>query len=88
LGGPLELLLLDSSSGTGSEMTELVRVARRASPDLRVIFLMSDTNASPADMTQLGAFAALFKPVEPTAVVGLAQDALGRARQTSLVRDN
>jgi DNA-binding NtrC family response regulator len=84
----VELLLLDSSSGTGSEMMELVRVARRASPDLRVIFLMSDTNASPADMTQLGAFAALFKPVEPTAVVGLAQNALGRARQTSLVPGN
>ena len=83
--GPVEVLLLDSSSGTGTEMTELVRVARRTSPNPRVIFLFSDTVANPADMTQVGAFAALLKPVEPTIVVGLAKNALSTGRQTLLV---
>ena len=32
MSGPVEVLLLDSSSGTGTEMMELVRVARRMSP--------------------------------------------------------
>jgi dolichol-phosphate mannosyltransferase len=82
LSGPVEVLLLDSSSGTGSEMMQLIRVARRASP---LIFLMSDTNTSLADMTQVEAFTALFKPVERTAVGGLAQNALGRARETLFV---
>jgi len=85
MAGPVEVLLLDSSSGTGSEIMELVRVARRTSPNPRVIFLYSDTDASPAEMTQVGAFAALLKPVEPTLVVGLAQNALSRGRQTLLV---
>jgi dolichol-phosphate mannosyltransferase len=85
MSGPVEVLLLDSSSGTGTEMTELVRVARRTSPNPRVIFLFSDTDANPADMTQVGAFAALLKPVEPTIVVGLAKNALSTGRQTLLV---
>ena len=85
MSGPVEVLLLDSSSGTGTEMTELVRVARRTSPNPRVIFLFSDTVANPADMTQVGAFAALLKPVEPTIVVGLAKNALSTGRQTLLV---
>ena len=85
LNGPVEVLLLDSSSGTGAEMMELVRVARRTSPNPRVIFLLSDSNANPADMTQVGAFAALLKPIEPTIVVGLAQNALGRGRQALLI---
>jgi CheY-like chemotaxis protein len=85
MSGPVEVLLLDSSSGTGTEMMELVRVARRTSPNPRVIFLLSESDANPADMTQLGAFAALLKPVEPTIVVGLAQNALTRGRQTLLV---
>jgi CheY-like chemotaxis protein len=85
MSGPVEVLLLDSSSGTGTEMTELVRVARRTSPNPRVIFLFSDTVANPADMTQVGAFAALLKPVEPTIVVGLARNALSTGRQTLLV---
>jgi len=85
MGGPVEVLLLDSSSGTGTEMTELVRVARRTSPNPRVIFLFSDRDANPADMTQIGAFAALLKPVEPTIVVGLAKNALNTGRQTLLV---
>jgi dolichol-phosphate mannosyltransferase len=84
MSGPVEVLLLDSSSGTGTEMMELVRVARRTSPNPRVIFLLN-TDANPADMTQLGAFAALLKPVEPTIVVGLAQNALTRGRQMLLV---
>jgi CheY-like chemotaxis protein len=85
MGGPVEVLLLDSSSGTGTELTELVRVARRTSPNPRVIFLFSDRDANPADMTQIGAFAALLKPVEPTIVVGLAKNALNTGRQTLLV---
>jgi CheY-like chemotaxis protein len=85
MSGPVEVLLLDSSSGTGNEMLELVQVARRTSPNPRVIFLVSDTDANPADMTQVGAFAALLKPVEPTIVVGLAQNALGRGRQALLI---
>jgi glycosyltransferase involved in cell wall biosynthesis len=85
VNGPVEVLLLDSSSGTGTEMMELVRVARRTSPNPSVIFLLSDTDANPADMTQVGAFAALLKPVEPTIVVGLAQNALSRGRETLLV---
>lgn len=85
MSGPVEVLLLDSSSGTGTEMTELVRVARRTSPNPRVIFLFSDTVANPADMTQVGAFAALLKPVEPTIVVGLAKNALSTGRQTLLI---
>lgn len=84
MSGPVEVLLLDSSCGTGSEMTELVRVARRTSPNPRVIFLFSDRDANPADMTQIDAFAALLKPVEPTIVVGLAQNALNTDRQTLL----
>jgi hypothetical protein len=36
-------------------------------------------------MTQIGAFAALLKPVEPTIVVGLAKNALNTGRQTLLV---
>jgi glycosyltransferase involved in cell wall biosynthesis/CheY-like chemotaxis protein len=80
--GPVEVLLLDSSCGTGTEMVELVRVARRTSPNPRVIFLFSDRDANPTDMTQIGAFAALLKPVEPTIVVGLAQNALNTDRQT------
>jgi CheY-like chemotaxis protein len=85
MGGPVEVLLLDSSSGTGTELVELVRVARRTSPNPGVIFLLSATDASPAEMTQVGAFAAVLKPVEPTIVVGLAQNALSRGRQTMLV---
>jgi len=85
MSGPVEVLLLDSSSGTGTEMMELVRVARSRSPNPRVIFLFSDTDANSAEMTQVGAFATLLKPVEPTIVVGLAQNALSRARQTLLV---
>jgi CheY-like chemotaxis protein len=85
MGGPVEVLLLDSSSGTGTEIIELVRVARRTSPDPRVIFLVSATDTNPADMTQVGAFAALLQPVEPTVVVGLAQNALSRGRKTLLV---
>jgi|GEM_PF-179815 len=85
MSSPVEVLLLDSSSGTGTEMLELVRVARRTSPNPRVIFLFSDTDTNPAEMTQVGAFAALLKPVEPTIVVGLAQNALTRGRQTLLV---
>jgi dolichol-phosphate mannosyltransferase len=85
IGGAVEVLLLDSSSGTGPEMMELVRIARSTSPDPRVIFLLSETHANPADMTQVGAFAALLKPVEPTIVVGLAQNALSRGRQSLLV---
>jgi CheY-like chemotaxis protein len=85
MSGPVEVLLLDSSSGTGTEMLELVRVARSTSPNPRVIFLFSDTDTNPAEMTQVGAFAALLKPVEPTIVVGLAQNALNRGRQTLLV---
>jgi CheY-like chemotaxis protein len=85
MSGPVEVLLLDSSSGTGTELVELVRVARRTSPNPSVIFLFSDTDASPAEMTQVGAFAAVLKPVEPTIVVGLAQNALSRGRQTVLV---
>jgi CheY-like chemotaxis protein len=85
MSGPVEVLLLDSSSGTGTEKMELVQIARRTSPNPRVIFLLSATDANPADMTQLGAFAALLKPVEPTIVVGLAQNALTRGRQTLLV---
>jgi dolichol-phosphate mannosyltransferase len=85
MAGPVEVLLLDSSAGTGTELMELVRIARRTSPNPRVIFLYSDTDANPAEMTQVGAFAALLKPVEPTLVVGLAQNALSRGRQTLLV---
>jgi len=85
MSGPVEVLLLDSSSGTGTEMTELVRVARRTSPNPRVIVLFSDTDANPSDMTQVGAFAALLKPVEPTIVVGLARNALSTGRRRSLV---
>jgi CheY-like chemotaxis protein len=85
MSGPVEVLLLDSSSGTGTEMMELVRVARSTSPNPRVIFLFSDTDMNSAEMTQVGAFAALLKPVEPTIVVGLAQNALNRGRQTLLV---
>jgi CheY-like chemotaxis protein len=85
MSGPVEVLLLDSSSGTGTEMMELVRVARITSPNPRVIFLFSDSDANSAEMTQVGAFAALLKPVEPTIVVGLAQNALSRGRQTLLV---
>ena len=85
MSGPVEVLLLDSSSGTGTEMMELVRVARSTSPNPRVIFLFSDTDVNSAEMTQVGAFAALLKPVEPTIVVGLAQNALSRGRQTLLV---
>ena len=85
MSGPVEVLLLDSSSGTGTEMTELVRVARRTSPNPRVIFLFSDRDANPAEMTRIGAFAALLKPVEPTIVVGLAQNALSTGRKTLLV---
>lgn len=85
ISGPVEVLLLDSSSGTGTEMLELVRIARRTSPNPRVIFLFSDKDANPADMTQIGAFAALLKPVEPTGAVGLAQNALNAGRPTSLV---
>jgi CheY-like chemotaxis protein len=85
MSGPVEVLLLDSSSGTGTELVELVRVARRTSPNPGVIFLLSDTDASPAEMTQVGVFAAVLKPVEPTIVVGLAQNALSRGRQTMLV---
>jgi CheY-like chemotaxis protein len=85
MSGPVEVLLLDSSSGTGTELVELVRVARRTSPNPSVIFLLSGTDASPAEMTQVGAFAAVLKPVEPTIVVGLAQNALSRGRQTVLV---
>lgn len=85
MSGPVEVLLLDSSSGTAAEMLELVRAARRASPNPRVIFLFSDKDANPADMTQIGAFAALLKPVEPTIVVGLAQNALSTGRQTLLI---
>jgi DNA-binding NarL/FixJ family response regulator len=66
-------------------MLELVRIARRTSPNPRVIFLFSDKDANPADMTQIGAFAALLKPVEPTGAVGLAQNALNAGRPTSLV---
>ena len=82
MNGPVEVLLLDSSSGTGTEMMELVRVARRTSPNPRVIFLFSDRDANSAEMTQIGAFAALLKPVEPTIVVGLAQNALRAGRRT------
>jgi len=85
MSSPVEVLLLDSSSGTGTEMMELVRVARSRSPNPRVIFLFSDTDANSAEMTQVGAFAALLKPVEPTIVVRLAQNALSRGRQTLLV---
>jgi hypothetical protein len=63
----------------------LVRIARSTSPNPRVIFLFSDTDVNSAEMTQVGAFAALLKPVEPTIVVGLAQNALSRGRQTLLV---
>jgi glycosyltransferase involved in cell wall biosynthesis/CheY-like chemotaxis protein len=85
LNGLVEVLLLDSSSGTGTEMMELVRVARSTSSNPRVIFLFSDTDANSAEMSQVGAFAALLKPVEPTLVVGLARNALSRGRQTLLV---
>jgi glycosyltransferase involved in cell wall biosynthesis len=85
MSGPVEVLLLDSSSGTAAEMLELVRAARSSSPNPRVIFLYSDEDANPADMTQVGAFAALLKPVEPTIVVGLAQNALSTGRQTLLI---
>ncbi|MBV8484468.1 MAG: glycosyltransferase [Verrucomicrobia bacterium] len=85
LSGPIEVVLLDSSSGTGAEMMELVRLARHTSPNPRVIFLLSGATADPADMTRVGAFAALLKPVEPTIVVGLAQNALSRGRQALLV---
>jgi glycosyltransferase involved in cell wall biosynthesis/CheY-like chemotaxis protein len=85
LGGPVEVLLLDYSSGTGPEMIELVRLARRTSPNPRVIVLLSETNANPTELTQVGAFAALLKPVEPMIVVGLAQNALRPGRQTLLV---
>jgi dolichol-phosphate mannosyltransferase len=91
LSGPVEVVLIDSSSGTASEMMELVGVARRTSPNPRVIFLFSDANTNSADMSRLGAFAALgafatlFKPVEPAIVVGLAQRALRLGRQALLV---
>jgi glycosyltransferase involved in cell wall biosynthesis len=85
MSGPVEVLLLDSSSGTGTEIMELVRVARSTSPNPRVIFLFSDTDTNSAEMTQVGAFAAVLKPVEPTIVVGLARNALSRGRQTVLV---
>ena len=50
MSGPVEVLLLDSSSGTGTELVELVRVARRTSSNPRVIFLLSATDASPAEI--------------------------------------
>ena len=85
LSGPVEVVLLDSSSGTGAEIMTLIRVARRTSPNPKVIFLLSEASANPPDMTQVGAFATLLKPVEPTIVVGLVRNALSRGRQALLV---
>jgi CheY-like chemotaxis protein len=85
MSGPVEVLLLDSSSGTGTEILELVRIVRRTSPNPRVIFHFNDKDANPADMTEIGAFAALLKPVESNGAVGLAQNALNTGHPTLLV---
>jgi DNA-binding NarL/FixJ family response regulator len=72
------VLLLDFGSGSAGEMIDLIRRARETSPHTKIIFLLSESDASSIDISQLEPYACLHKPIEPTSVVELALHALNR----------
>jgi dolichol-phosphate mannosyltransferase len=72
------VLLLDFGSGSAGEMIDLIRQARETSPHTRIIFLLSESDASSIDISQLEPYACLYKPIEPTSMVELALNALNR----------
>jgi glycosyltransferase involved in cell wall biosynthesis/CheY-like chemotaxis protein len=74
----IAVLLLDFGSGSAAEMIDLIRLAREASPQTRIIFLLSESDASSIDISQLEPYACLYKPIEPTSMVELALNALNR----------
>jgi len=74
----IAVLLLDFGSGSAGEMIDLIRQARETSPHTRIIFLLSESDASSIDISQLEPYACLYKPIEPTSMVELALNALNR----------
>ena len=74
----IAVLLLDFGSDSAAEMINLIRLAREASPQMRIIFLLSESDAGSIDISQLGPYACLYKPIEPTSMVELAMNALNR----------
>jgi CheY-like chemotaxis protein len=72
------VLLLDFGSGSAAEMIDLIRQVRQTSPHTRIIFLLNESDASSIDISQLGPYACLYKPIEPTSMVELALNALNR----------
>ncbi len=74
----IAVLLLDFGSGSAGEMIDLIRQARETSPHTRIIFLLSESDASSIDISQLEPYACLYKPIEPNSMVELALNALNR----------
>ncbi len=72
------VLLLDFGSGSAAEMIDLIRQTRETSPHTRIIFLLSESDATSIDISQLEPYACLYKPIEPTSMVELALNALNR----------
>jgi CheY-like chemotaxis protein len=72
------VLLLDFGSGSAAEMIDLIRQVRETSPYTKIIFLLNESDASSIDISQLGPYACLYKPIEPTSMVELALNALNR----------
>jgi len=74
----IAVLLLDFGSGSAAEMIDLIRQTRETSPQTRIIFLLSESDATSIDISQLEPYACLYKPIEPTSMVELALNALNR----------
>jgi glycosyltransferase involved in cell wall biosynthesis len=74
----IAVLLLDFGSGSAAEMIDLIRQTRETSPHTRIIFLLSESDASSIDISRLEPYACLYKPIEPTSMVELSLNALNR----------